>query len=261
MNADLPNWVADCCARGAESVLVQTNGRRLAYAKFAKQLRKSGADALEVSMAGPRPEIHDYHTNVAGSYAQTVTGVRTAISAGARVGLTLIVTRSNYRHLAEQVELAARLHVDALNLSCVRPWGLARSGLQRLLPRFIACVPYIARAVRTGRQLGLPVFVTGFPHCFVTNTGAWPLLEHAREHDNVMSTDQNLCAGCARRAACPGFDSVYRDLYGTDELSAFAAHAANIAELPASSTSEHRDLFVGPGQCERISSETEGLIA
>ena len=221
MNADLPNWVADCCARGVKSVLVQTNGRRLAYAKYASQLMKSGADALEISMAGPRPEIHDYHTNVAGSYAQTVAGVRTAISAGARVGLTLVVTRSNYRHLAEQVELAARLHVDALNLSCVRPWGLARLGPQRLVPRLVACVPYIVRAIRAGRQLGLPVFVSGFPHCVVTNTGASLIMEHACEHDDVISTDENLCAYLRASSRIPRFDSVYRCLYGTDELSAF----------------------------------------
>ncbi len=94
---------------GAQRVLVPTNGRALARAGVAAALRESGVDRVDVSIHGSTAPMHDYHTRCPGSFGETVRGIRRAKSARLGVAMTTVVTRSNFRHLAEIVRVAHTL--------------------------------------------------------------------------------------------------------------------------------------------------------
>src|SRR5262245_8508013 len=78
-------WVAAAVRRGASLIIVQTNGRRLAYPAYARALAEAasvepprGALRLDVSLHGSTEAMHDYHTQVSGSFRQTLTGITNA---------------------------------------------------------------------------------------------------------------------------------------------------------------------------------------
>ena len=157
---ELSSWVRQAKEHGAASVVVQTNARRLAVQGYAKELAAAGVDALDVSMAGSTEAMHDYHTTVEGSFRQTVAGLRRARAAGIAFGITVVITRSNYRHLPEIAHVAHTLGARGLHLAAAEAVGSAALNAASVLPNRELVAPYLEAAIRRARQLGLSV-VTG----------------------------------------------------------------------------------------------------
>ncbi|MBI4051185.1 MAG: radical SAM protein [Elusimicrobia bacterium] len=157
LHQELPGWISEAKHLGAKWILVQTNGRRLTYPGYAHTLKKAGADALDVSLQGSTTAMHDYHTNVPGSCAQTLLGIERACKAGMQVGTTTVITRSNFRHLEEIVRLAHSKGVRAVHLDLATPYGKAYTHWARIVPAMELARPYLISAVRTARTLGLKV--------------------------------------------------------------------------------------------------------
>ncbi len=219
LHAELPSWVDRARQASFAEIVVQTNGRRLAYAAYARELAARGATGVEISMAGPRADIHDYHTRVPGSFRQTVRGVRSARSAGMRVSATLVVTRSNFRHLGEHVTLAAQTGVQALLLSVARARGSAHAELGRLVPRVESIAHDLRPAAELGKQLGLPLFVRGVPACSIPGLLPTPLELLSPSWVELPHAHGPPCQACAWQSWCPGLEAVYANRYGFDELS------------------------------------------
>ena len=161
LHEGLAGWVAEARRLKARWSLVQTNGRRLAYAGYAASLAASGLHALDVSLHGTTAAMHDYHTGVEGSCAQTLLGLRRAREAGLRVGVTTVVTRSNFRHLSEVVGLAAAHGAAAVHLDLAVARGKALAAWARVVPAPELVTEHLAAAVRAARAAGLDVLVGG----------------------------------------------------------------------------------------------------
>lgn len=151
----LPDWVRAARAAGARWILVQTNGRRLAYASWARELASAGVDALEVSLQGSTAPMHDWHTGVDGSFVQTVRGIGHARAAGIAVAVSTVITRSNFRHLAEIARVAHARGADAIRFASIVPAGRARDAAAGLVPAPDLVRPHLAAAVRVARALGV----------------------------------------------------------------------------------------------------------
>jgi MoaA/NifB/PqqE/SkfB family radical SAM enzyme len=145
---------------GARELVIQTNGRRLAYTPYTRGLREAGATGVDVSLHGSTAAIHDFHTRTGGSFAQTLTGLGVARGVGLRVGVTSVVTRSNFRHLAELVRLVGARGAQALNLALAEePPGASLPPSLRPSPDLVK--PYLAEALRVGQRLGVALRVEG----------------------------------------------------------------------------------------------------
>ena len=153
--------VAGARKAGAEWILVQTNARRLCYPDYARALRSSGVDALDVSLQGSSPAMHDYHTGVPGSMAQTVAGLRRAKELGFRFGVSTVVTRSNFRHLNEIALLARRLGAEALQVAAAAPYGRAARSRDRVIPAPELVAETIPALSREAARLGLGLCLFG----------------------------------------------------------------------------------------------------
>lgn len=140
---------------GARSVLVQTNGRRLAYASYATALAEAGVDALDVSLHGSTAAMHEYHTSVPGSFSQTLTGITHALRAGMAVGMTTVVTRSNFRHLGDIVRVAHAKGASAIHFAMAAPEGRALDARGRILAPYELVKPQLVSALQLARALGL----------------------------------------------------------------------------------------------------------
>ena len=142
---------------GATRVLVQTNGRRLSESGLAGELLKAGVSSLDVSLHGSSEPMHDWHTGVAGSFRQTITGLRRARAAGLPFATTTVVTRSNFRHLVEIVRVAHVLGARAVQLVAARLLGQAARNAARVIPAPQLAEREIARAFDVARSLELEV--------------------------------------------------------------------------------------------------------
>jgi len=154
---ELPRWIEALGARGVASIVVQTNGRRLAYRAYAARLAAtSRALRLDVSLPGSTAPMHDWHTAVAGSFSQTIAGMRSARAVGIPFGVTIVATRANYRHLSEIVRVAHAVGAAAVHLRPVADVGRAAQGPVAAPPALLA--PHLARALGEARRLGLSAF-------------------------------------------------------------------------------------------------------
>ena len=154
----LSAWIAAADARGAASVILQTNGRRLAYRAFAKLLGDASPRLrLDVSLHGATAPMHDWHTGTEGSFAQTVQGLRNARADRIPVGVTVVITRPNFRHLTEIVRVAHAAGAEAVHFAPVEPAGRASRDRARLVPAPEMVAPHLQRAAAEATRLGLRV--------------------------------------------------------------------------------------------------------
>lgn len=151
----LLDWIREAKTAGARSVLVQTNGRRLAYSSYATALAEAGTDGVDVSLHGSSAAMHEYHTSVPGSFAQTLAGMMRAREAGMNVGASIVVTRSNFRHLTDFVRLAHSRGATAVHFALTAPHGKASSARARLVPPAELVQPHLLSALRLASTLGL----------------------------------------------------------------------------------------------------------
>ena len=157
LDADLPGRVARAAASGAALVVVQTNARRLAYSAYTDALARAGGGrlALDVSLHGATHDMHDFHTSARGSFAQTVAGLRQARRARIPAGITVVYTRSSYRHLVDIARIASALGAAAVRFQPVAPLGRASIEPSRLLAPEALARPFVAAAVREAQRLGV----------------------------------------------------------------------------------------------------------
>ncbi len=155
LDEELPALVQGAHERGARRIIVQTNGRRLAYRAYARVLREaSDRLSLDVSLHGSSASMHDYHTQTPGSFQQTALGVRHARAEGIEVGITTVVTRSNYRHLVEIVQVARGLGAKAIKFVPAQRFGRAERSADRIIAPVELVEPYLTRALREAARFG-----------------------------------------------------------------------------------------------------------
>lgn len=153
LRSELPDWVKLARQQGARRVLIQTNGRMLAYPRTVKRLVAAGADVFAVALHGHIAPLHDWLTQVPGSYDQALKGIENIRRAGASVLVNTVITRSNFRHLPEMVGLLPRIGAGGIRFVWLRPEGHAE-GLSPSLAASPAMVSrYLHRALELARGL------------------------------------------------------------------------------------------------------------
>lgn len=152
----LPEFVKSANARNVRRIVVQTNGRRFAYRTYARAMREcSDKLGLDVSLHGSTAPMHDYHTQTVGSFQQTAVGIRNASAEGIDVGVTTVVTRSNYRHLVDVVHLVRGLGAKAVKFVLAERFGRAERAADRIVAPVELVEPYLTRAIREAARCGL----------------------------------------------------------------------------------------------------------
>jgi len=205
---------------GYERVTVTSNGRSLADRAVAARLLLSGLTELLISLHGHRRDIHEHHTRRAGSFRETVAGIRHAVRlrpSRVALGVNTTLTAKNAPHIAEFFRFIHGLGVEKVNVQFVTPFGHAarsRPDDPRLLWR------HLAPALRAWRRKLRIDLVNAIP-CQAGRhlPGLRPELgKHGREMVFVDAPPQNLaayldarrrktglCLACEHAVACAGF--------------------------------------------------------
>ncbi len=244
----LVDWIRVARRAGEGPVVLQTNGRRLAYRAYTASLAEAGASAVDVSLHGPTAQIHDHHTQTPGSFQQTVAGIGAARAAGLEVGISAVITRSNFRHLSQLVRRCVRLGVTRLRLAPARACGEAAALLPRVVPRLALARPHLQAAGEVAASSGARLMVAGVPPCLLRDEPRGRLLPGL-----VVSSGEprdplpGACGGCALAQSCAGVDPGYLARYGDHELSPLRSDQARRGDRGAGRPD---DLFVGLGRVE-----------
>lgn len=234
----LAAWIERARKRGATAVGLQTHGRAFADANLVETLRAAGLTDVHLSIHGARAAVHDYHTQRDGSLAATLTGLSHLRAARLLVVVATVVTRSNFRVLAELPERLLAWGVSAWSLNWVMATGDAAAAFDRLAPRIGMAAPFVLHAVASARRLGLAAYTTGLPRCALGPMTAVALASAAR-------TYAQTCVACPARMQCPGVDHQYLERFGDEELRHCEAGAAPQYE-PRQLAAQR--MFVGLGR-------------
>lgn len=156
---ELVDWVGVAARQQPKRIIVQTNGRLLAHGSYVEELVKAGASVFAVALHGPIAPLHDWLTQRPGSFREALRGIRNIRSAGAMVLINCVITRSNFRHLAEVVELADDLGAAVIRFIWLKDEGLAQENAPSLVPSYEMVLPHLQRAETTGARLGRRILV------------------------------------------------------------------------------------------------------
>ncbi|MFO0598952.1 MAG: radical SAM protein [Myxococcaceae bacterium] len=242
----LASQIADARAKGARRIGLQTNGRRLADVELTRALAEAGLDEVHFTLEGGDPMVHDFHTQVPGSFAEVMAALAACRAQGLALVVTTVVTRSNFRVLSGLPALLQLKGVAAWQVTMPVVAGRAATAMDRVVPRHALALPYVLHALDQARKLGVEGFVRHAPLCLL---GPW-----ASRALGPMGGDAGrygaACDGCAARPACNGLDPVYRARFGDEELQ------RQTSVPPARVSSKWSGLFIGEGDVSLV----EGLV-
>jgi len=114
---------------GYGTVVVLTNGRRLSNPSLTYALIDNGVTRFGLSLYGHTPQIHEQVTRIRGSFAQTLEGIATIQSYPHRqvpISVNCVISPTNFRYVADIVELLVQVDVRMVQLTYVVPVGRAK---------------------------------------------------------------------------------------------------------------------------------------
>jgi hypothetical protein len=227
-----PTLAADLRARiegaAGRRVGLQTNAAQLDLGT----LVAAGLTDLQLSIHGATADVHDYHTGVEGSFDR----IEAVLPAPVPVLVTTVVTRSNFRVLADLPAFLAGRKVAQWVLAMPHVAGRAATGFDRVVGRLGMVMPYVLHAAERGETLGLDVGVAGAPLCALGPRSSLAVASRSRAFDPV-------CDGCPARPHCCGVDPAYLARFTAEELRPLHGPSAPARSMPR---------FVGAGPLHRI---------
>jgi len=166
LREDLPELIAYAKGKGMRTNLI-TNGLRCADPSYVEGLKAAGLDSAQVSLEGPRAEVHDAVVRHAGAFEKTTRAVHVLRAAGIHTHTNTTVCGSNRAHLMELVDyIADELHSEYFSMNVMISTGTAlHHGEEEVTYTEIGPVieSVMARAKEKGVKL---VWYSPVPYCF-----------------------------------------------------------------------------------------------
>jgi len=215
-------------------IQMQTNGRMFCYGKFCDEIIKAGATEFSPAVHGHRADLHDYLTDSAGSFDQTISGIKNLKARNQMVITNTVVTKSNYRHLPEIAGLLVDLGVDQFQFAFVHALGRAKNNFASIVPRMALIEPYLKKGLDIGIRAGVKAMTEALPYCIMKgyeDCVAEKIIPRTKIYDVRGVIDDftearkkegksrgPLCAACSYYGICEGTWKEYPQNFGWDEF-------------------------------------------
>ncbi len=193
---------------GYTKVQIITNGRKLAYPEYVRSLVQAGLDEVTFSLHGHTAALHDRCTRVSGSFSQIVCGIRNALAAGLIVNTDTVISKINYKHLADIVRFAYALGVRESNLMSLVPVGNADEYHRQVFYDMKKVVPYVYAAITFARTHGMHFWLSRFPPRYLRGyeeyiTPTNKIYEDIAQFEHVQHCHTDACEYCSLQSICP----------------------------------------------------------
>lgn len=215
LRPDLPALLEYAAGLGFGQLGITTNGRMLSYLDYAQKILATGLDQVVITVAGHTAKMHDRHTQVRGSFAQTLAGIRNVLSCSRGLVLNIMVTRLNFRKLEKTAAFYWGLGVREMNIGHILPFNRMIEGSREVIVKMSEVVPYLIAIQEKMGQKARFLFVE-YPPCVFPKKYrhlSFPCLEENSTKERIV-----LCKICSYRKSCAGIPRAYINLYGTDEF-------------------------------------------
>jgi MoaA/NifB/PqqE/SkfB family radical SAM enzyme len=219
---------------GYPTVLLQTNGRKLARMNYARTVMEKGVSLFIVSMHGATALTQDRISKSLGSFGQAVEGLRNVKELGAKIRTNSVVCRDNFAEMPEIADLCMDLGADHVNISALHTAGTALRNFSEVTPRYDEIQPYVLEAVDRAVRRDRMITLEGFPHCAIPGYEKYMIDWSANQfkmlyrtfvfedYENYMDSNARVkderCGGCTHNDSCGGVYKEYAELVGWDEF-------------------------------------------
>jgi len=219
---------------GYPTVLLQTNGRKLALMKFAKEVVARNVSLFIVSMHGATASTQDRISMSQGSFDQAVKGIRNVKELGCKVRTNSVVSKDNFSEIPDIVSLCLDLGADHINISALHTSGTALRNFWDVTPRYAEIQPYVLEAVDRAVARNTRITLEGFPYCTVPGYEQYMidwddakikmlyrtfvLDDYEHYMDAFTRVKDARCKGCLHNAKCGGVYKEYAELIGWEEM-------------------------------------------
>jgi len=225
---------------GFETIMMSTNGRMYSYEDFANKIIEAGLNSLVFSIHGHTAKLHDFLTQVPGSFNQLKKGIENVKKAGLEnIGSNTTIVKQNYRSLPKIGELIYNLGIRNSEFIFVDPtYGAAYDNFYKFVPKISEAAPYIHKCLDIGKRHHVPHWdIRYVPLCYFQDylDQISELLEVEIFHTEHLAPDfQNpdvekarksiaraktrRCKGCKLYDKCEGIWKEYLKYYGDEEL-------------------------------------------
>lgn len=219
---------------GIKTIEVQSNGRMFSYMDFAKKVVDAGASRFLVSLHGDNAELVDRMNRVAGSFDQTVRGLKNLKELGIEnLRFSTVISRFNYDVLPRIMRFLLKFGPMGIHVGYVIVDGNAFKYLKTVMPpRMCEVAPYIKDAIRVVKGAGTEVWVYSLPYCLLQ--GYEDVVAEMGNMDSILiGPDMNIslqehrhrdriksdsCNSCKYFKLCLGPWKRYVKVYGFEEF-------------------------------------------
>ncbi len=190
---------------GYQHVQIITNGRMLAYEKFAVDLKKAGLDEVTLSLHSHLEKDFEELTGVRGSYRQAMQGLLNAQKQGFIVSVDIVINKINYKKLKETLQFFIQLGVSEFDLLYPIPFGSAWENRKKLFFSPEKAQRDLSRAFALSKNKALFIWTNRLPAQYLE--GFEDLIQNPiKIHDEVRGMQFELIRLIGRGAqlSCKG---------------------------------------------------------
>ncbi|MFH1432630.1 MAG: radical SAM protein [archaeon] len=211
--------------------ILLTNGRSFSNADFTSRAALYPPECSLVPLHAHEPKLHDMITRRAGSFNETVLGIRNMFEYGMMVIPKIVANRLNYKILPDFVEFVAQNFPEAktVGIDTMDVSGAAEMNKDRIAVKHSTVAPYMEKAMDTAVKYGMHVNAIYMPFCLVGEKYRQYIWEGA---SIVMYKDSHgetvdirgergvveACGECRYIGRCPGSWFTYFKEFGAEEL-------------------------------------------
>lgn len=125
---DIRELVAFARHTGFRDISMTTNGRMFSYKDFCERIFEAGLNEVSFSLLGDRSHVHDAVTRCRGSFSETISGIKNALSCLGRGAVTVntVLQAVNSKRMKAMAGLIANLGIGHWEIQALLPEGAAK---------------------------------------------------------------------------------------------------------------------------------------
>lgn len=192
-------------------ILILTNGRALAIDELFQAVLPSLTEryCIAIPVHGSEAILHDYITQVKGSFDQTMRAIRMLSSSPAKIEVRLVGHRENMDDISDTFKMLVRSksRIDVVNLIAMEMTGSAAQNREKLWIDYKTICEKSTDGIMYAILHGINIGLYNFPLCMVPKP-MWPLVKDSITPSKVRYYE--ICKNCREYNACGGlFYSTY----------------------------------------------------
>jgi MoaA/NifB/PqqE/SkfB family radical SAM enzyme len=232
---DLFELVAELVRLRPDNLGLCTAGHGVSGA-MVQQLRALGVQRMQVPFHCARQYAHDWLVGQPGALKAALRAIRICIEIGMPVTAEVVLIRPTMPHLAETVDVLARVGVRAICIRRLTAHDVDASAFVSLSPRLSLLAADLERAATVALERRVRVIVRDLPVCAAPRLRplfAKPGSEAWVTADGTLQTRAEAgtrCASCADTLPCAGAPADYVSRFGWHEFAEPEPSALRVGE-------------------------------